>query len=107
MDHQGSTHAYDRHGTDLSYRALRFARNDQTALPGFDDDHYVYFSGANDRDIVGLLEEFAAVRHSTIMLLNGLPDEALLRSGIINGNLYLLAHWYIILRDMNCIISIS
>lgn len=70
-----------------AYRALRFARNDQTVLPGFDADLYIFFSGANDRDIAGLLEEFAAVRHSTIMLLNGLPDEALLRSGIINGNL--------------------
>jgi uncharacterized damage-inducible protein DinB len=70
-----------------TYRALRFARNDQTVLPGFDDDHYIYFSGANDRDISGLLEEFAAVRHSTIMLLNGLTDDALLRSGIINGDL--------------------
>ena len=69
-----------------TYRALRFARNDQTVLPGFDADHYILFSGANDRDISGLLEELEAVRHSTIMLLNGLTDEALLRSGIMNGN---------------------
>ena len=40
-----------------TYRALRFARNDQTELPGFDDKHYVYHSGARDRDILSLLKE--------------------------------------------------
>jgi uncharacterized damage-inducible protein DinB len=69
-----------------TYRALRFARNDQTVLPGFDSDQYISFSGANDRYISGLLDELAAVRHSTIKLLNGLTDDALLRSGIMNGN---------------------
>lgn len=68
------------------YRALRFARNDQTVLPGFDDEHYILFSNANDRDISGLLEEFEAVRHSTIAFLKGLTDQALLRTGRMNGN---------------------
>lgn len=69
-----------------TYRALRFARNDQTALPGFDHLHYILFSGANDRDISSLLEELEATRQSTIMFLNGLTDEALLRSGMMHGN---------------------
>ncbi|MEO5889500.1 MAG: DinB family protein [Ferruginibacter sp.] len=68
-----------------SYRALRFARNDQAALPGFDADKYINFSGANERDVVSLLEEFTAVRQSAIALLNGLTDEALARSGVMNG----------------------
>jgi uncharacterized damage-inducible protein DinB len=69
-----------------TYRALRFARNDRTILPGFDHKHYILFSGANDRNISGLLEELEVVRYSTILLLNGLTDEALLRSGIMNGS---------------------
>src|SRR5258708_7130284 len=32
-----------------AYRALRFARNDKTELPGFEQDDYVVNSGANER----------------------------------------------------------
>ena len=68
------------------YRMLCFARNDQTVLPGFDAEKYVLFSGANERDVWDLLNELQAVRHSTIALLNGFTDEALLRTGIMNGH---------------------
>jgi hypothetical protein len=34
-----------------AYRALCFARNDKTELPGFDQDDYAAFSGANDRKL--------------------------------------------------------
>lgn len=67
-----------------AYRALRFARNDKTILPGFDDNEYVKHSGANSRDISALLKEFEAVRHSTIAMIDGLEEEAFIRSGIIN-----------------------
>jgi uncharacterized damage-inducible protein DinB len=69
-----------------SYRALRFARNDQTILPGFDADKYILYSGANQRDISDLLNEFQAVRHSTIALLYGFTGEALLQTGVMNGH---------------------
>ena len=49
-----------------AYRALRFARNDKTELPGFDQDEYAQQSGANARDIKQILEEFATVRSATI-----------------------------------------
>ncbi len=68
-----------------TYRALRFARNDKTILPGFDDNEYVKHSGANNRDISALLKELEAVRHSTIVMIEGLEEEAFIRSGIING----------------------
>ncbi len=66
-------------------RALRFARNDQTGLPGFDGGQYVYSSGANNRDISDLLDELEAVRHSTIAMVEGFDEKALIRSGTING----------------------
>lgn len=69
-----------------AYRALRFARGDQTELPGFEQDDYVPLSGANERSAEDLLREHAAVRAGTIELYRGLPEEALLRSGIANGN---------------------
>src|SRR4051812_25340759 len=48
------------------YRILRFARNDQTILPGFNAEKYILYSNANDRDAVDLLDELEAVRNSTI-----------------------------------------
>jgi hypothetical protein len=69
-----------------AYRALRFARNDKTELPGFEQDAYALYSGANARDIKDLLKEFATVRNATISLFEGLEREALLRVGVADGN---------------------
>lgn len=69
-----------------SYRALRFARSDTTQLPGFDQDEYTRYSGANNRMINDLLDELATVRAATLSLYNGLEDEALERTGIASGN---------------------
>jgi uncharacterized damage-inducible protein DinB len=67
-----------------SYRALRFARNDATELPGFDQDEFAAFSNANQRSIKDLLDELASVRQATISLYQGLSNESLLRKGIAN-----------------------
>jgi uncharacterized damage-inducible protein DinB len=69
-----------------TYRALRFARNDRTELPGFEQDDYAAHSGANERDVNDILKEFAAVRHATIALFEGLGEEALTRAGVASGN---------------------
>lgn len=69
-----------------AYRALRFARNDQTELPGFEQDAYALESAANERSLDDLLEEFAAVRRSTIALFNSFNDRVLTRSGVASGN---------------------
>jgi uncharacterized damage-inducible protein DinB len=68
-----------------AYRALRFARNDQTELPGFEQDEYAFQSGANERDIQDILQEFATVRKATISLFEGLNREALVRAGVADG----------------------
>jgi uncharacterized damage-inducible protein DinB len=68
-----------------AYRALRFARNDKTELPGFEQDDYAAHSGANRRHIKDILKEFAAVRQSTISLFEGLDREALVRVGVADG----------------------
>jgi uncharacterized damage-inducible protein DinB len=69
------------------YRALRFARNDPTELPGFEQDGYVIYSGANERRLEDILEEYTAVRHATITFFNSLADAALTRAGVANGHL--------------------
>ena len=69
-----------------AYRALRFARNDRTELPGFDQDDYTSVAGANDRGLDDLLTELATVRAATLSLYSGLSNETLSRTGIADGN---------------------
>ena len=69
-----------------AYRALRFARNDKTELPGFDQDPYAHHSNANTRNIESIVEEYEAVRLSTIALFNGFSDDVMVRHGIANNN---------------------
>ncbi|MEL6307582.1 MAG: DinB family protein [Chloroflexota bacterium] len=69
-----------------AYRALRFAREDKTILPGFDQDTYIRPSKANQRDLQNIFQEYRAVRMSTITLFESFDDEALMRSGIADGN---------------------
>ena len=68
------------------YRALRFARNDTTELPGFEQDDYVHYSKANDRSLENILEELTTVRQATISLFNSFDEETLTRVGIGSGN---------------------
>jgi uncharacterized damage-inducible protein DinB len=68
-----------------SYRALRFARNDSTKLPGFDQDDFALHSNANERELTNIFEEYEAVRKSTITLFNGLHHEALISEGTADG----------------------
>lgn len=70
-----------------TYRALRFARNDNTELPGFDQDPFAFYSNANKRSVESTLEEYEAVRLATITLFDGLSDDVMLRSGMANKNI--------------------
>ncbi len=65
----------------FAYRALRYARNDNTPLHGFEENAYAKYSGANDRGLDSIFEEYWAVRQSTILLFENLPEEAFLRKG--------------------------
>jgi len=70
----------------FAYRALRFARNDRTELPGWEQDPYVAYSGANERSIEDILDELTAVRAASIALFNSFDAEVMTRSGISNGH---------------------
>lgn len=70
----------------FSYRALCFARNDSTSLPGFDQDIFVENDNANDRDYYDLLDEMAVLRKSSVQLYKSFSDEALLRIGVASNN---------------------
>lgn len=67
------------------YRALRFARADQSPLAGFEHNDYVVEAPVDHRSIDGLLDEYAAVRHSSICLYKSLSEEVLQRHGMASG----------------------
>jgi len=71
----------------LSYRALRFSRNDPTDLQGFDEDWYVGNSNGNERDFKDLLEEFINLRKASISLFKSFTNEMLLMLGTANGSI--------------------
>tara|TARA_B100000780_G_scaffold159860_1_gene111723 strand:+ start:717 stop:1226 length:510 start_codon:yes stop_codon:yes gene_type:complete len=68
------------------YRALCFARNDKSSLPGFDHDLFVVNGNANQLNYFDLLDEMSTLRKSTIQLFTSFSDEVLLRSGIASEN---------------------
>ncbi len=70
----------------FAYRALRFARGDQSSLPGFDENTYVPAAECERRALADVLAEFQSVRAATVTLFKGLPDVAWTRSGIASGN---------------------
>ena len=65
----------------FSYRALRYARNDKTPLPGFEENDYTIYSKANERSLDNIFEEYWSVRQSTLLLFQNLPEESFSRSG--------------------------
>jgi hypothetical protein len=69
----------------FAYRALRFARADDTPLPGIDQDRFVAAAGFDRRTLADLAEEFVEVRKATVKLLAGLDAPALKRRGTASG----------------------
>ncbi|HSA55912.1 MAG TPA: DinB family protein [Gemmatimonadaceae bacterium] len=66
------------------YRATRFARNDRTELPGFDENDYVANARFDDRTLAGLADELEAVRWASVALFDSLSDDEFLRRGVAN-----------------------
>ncbi|MFN0173856.1 MAG: DinB family protein [Saprospiraceae bacterium] len=67
----------------FAYRSLRFARNDKTELPGFDENLFAEFSGAERRPLEEILAELRCVHESTKMLFDSFDEVALRRTGIM------------------------
>lgn len=70
----------------FGYRALRFARNDKTALASFEENDFANQANATKRSIQDLLTELAVVRQATLSLFKSLSSEELLRIGIASNN---------------------
>ena len=67
------------------YRAMRFARNDKTELPGYNENEFAAEAMADNKTKDQLLNEYIAVHKATIMFYNTLPDESYGRKGIASN----------------------
>ena len=68
----------------MAYRALCFARNDETVLPGFEEGDYVKNTNISQRSIESLIEEFEILRKSTSLLFGNMNKTMLLRKGTVS-----------------------
>lgn len=81
----------------MTYRALRFARNDSTLLPGFEEDYFAAHAKGNRRTLPDLLEEWGLLRNSTIALFRSFDEEMLMRTGqSFKGDISVLALGFVI-----------
>ena len=65
----------------FAYRALAFARQEPNALPGMDENSYAKNSNADSRKWKDLIDEFEAVRQSTIHLYQSFSESQLEAEG--------------------------
>lgn len=65
----------------LTYRLTCFARAENHALPGFEEDEYVANAHFQDRSLLSFSTEFSLLRKSNMYLFNSLSEAELNRSG--------------------------
>jgi hypothetical protein len=70
----------------FGYRALRISRNDKTPLASFEQNDYVPNGPFEFVSLPELLEEYAAVRHATVLLFRHLRPEAWQRRGMASSS---------------------
>ena len=68
----------------FAYRALRFARADETPIPGFEENHWVPAGRFDRRPLQDLVAEYSTVRAATLSFFSSLDEEDLLRRGRAN-----------------------
>ncbi|NJC25228.1 DinB family protein [Neolewinella antarctica] len=66
-------------------RALRIARGDKSALPGFDHEAFANVMDVSQRDFKPMIEEFRHVRQSALMMFKNFTEADMLRIGTVSG----------------------
>ena len=66
-------------------RALRFARNDKTEIPGYDEDFYATNARSNEIPLRKLLSDYRLLRSASIAMFSNFNQEELMRTGVANG----------------------
>jgi hypothetical protein len=65
----------------MTYRALRFSRNDAANLPGFEQEVYVEYGPYGRCKLADLVAEFSCVRQASLYLFSKLGEAAWMRRG--------------------------
>jgi uncharacterized damage-inducible protein DinB len=69
----------------FAYRALRFARHDETPLAGFEENSYAPEANAHGRTLQQIVNEMKNLRASTLDLFGSFTPEMLQRRGTANN----------------------
>jgi len=69
----------------FSYRLLRISRNDQTSLPGFEQEDYVREAGFDNHSLSDLIQEFEFLRRANILAISNMTDSVIERRGTASG----------------------
>ena len=86
----------------MAYRMLTIARNDKTALPGFEENDYVQNAHFAERTLESLADEFAILRRANMYLIKSFNEEEINRRGLANGSpISVLALIYILAGHLN------
>lgn len=86
----------------FAYRALRFARKDDTPLPGFDENLFAQTAKADKRNWTDIVEEFAALRKANEVMFAAFDREQLECSGIASEKpTYVLGIGFILAGHVN------
>ena len=69
----------------FGFRALHIARGDVNPLPSFDQDAWAPNGQSNAQSITALLGQWRSARLANSAALAGMPEEALVRRGVVSG----------------------
>ena len=69
------------------FRAMWFARQDPSGLPGFDENTWATTAKASNRKWKELVREFLSLRESTLYFFQSLEEEQLQQQGTANNNI--------------------
>ena len=69
----------------MGYRALAISRGEKAPLPAFEEADYAATAGYAHRPLASILDEFACLRKSHVLMLRHLDDDAWGRVGIANS----------------------
>ena len=69
----------------FAFRALAMARADGVDLPGMEQDEWAAASGADDRELADLGQEWAALRRANIHMFAAMDEETAKRVGRASG----------------------
>ncbi|MBU0694949.1 MAG: DinB family protein [Bacteroidetes bacterium] len=70
----------------MTYRAMRIARNDQTDLPGYDQDLIVANTDIDKYSYEDLVDELVMLRQANLFFFKCLTDDDMRKKGTANGN---------------------